>query len=191
MLRWTLGCMYIFELQFLCFPQIYPEVGLLDYIVTLFILRNLHIFSIVVVTIYISINCLGGLLFSTSSPAFIIFRLFDEGHSHQCKVPQKQIVVLICIPLIRISNVEHLFMSLLAMCMSSLEKHLLSGNLKFLTIYWLVSLIEWNKEINRWFPPKLTPAHVFTFIHFKHLKASSWLCFALEIFLLIHSQHFM
>ena len=137
-----MGCMYIFELQFLCFPQIYPEVGLLDYIVTLFILRNLHIFSIVVVTIYISINCLGGLLFSTSSPAFIIFRLFDEGHSHQCKVPQKQVVVLICIPLIRISNVEHLFMSLLAMCMSSLEKHLLSGNLKFLTIYWLVSLIE-------------------------------------------------
>ena len=45
------------------------------------------LFSIVVVQIYILTNSGGGFPFlSMPSPAFIVYRLFNDGHPDQCEV---------------------------------------------------------------------------------------------------------
>ena len=61
----------------------------------------------------------GNANFSIPSPAFILCRFFDDGHSHQCEViPQYSFDL-------HFSSTEgcwDLFMDLLAICVSSLEK---------------------------------------------------------------------
>ena len=68
------------------------------------------------VSIYIPTNSARAFLFSTLSPTFIVFRLFDDGHSDRCEV------VSHCSFDLHFSNNEHLFMCVLAICMSSLDK---------------------------------------------------------------------
>ena len=62
-----------------------------------------------------------GQLYSTSLPTWIICCIFDYNHSERCEVTLT--VVFISISLM-ISNVEHLFLGLLSLCVLSLEKSL-------------------------------------------------------------------
>ena len=131
MLQWTWGCIYLLKLMFSLSSDKYSEVELLDHMVILFLifLRNFHtVFHSGCINLHSYQQCTR-VPFSPCSPTLIIFLLFDDSHSNRCK--GVSYCSLICISLY-INDVEHLFMYLLALCMSSWGKYLLRSSAQFL-----------------------------------------------------------
>ena len=98
-------------------------------------LRNLIQFSIMAASTYIPTNSVGGVPFSPHPLKHILFVDFLKIYGHSdISVWWHFIVALICISVIIISKVGHLFMCLLVICMSSLEKHLFWSSAHFFFI---------------------------------------------------------
>ena len=124
MLQWTLGCIYLFKLEFLFSLDKHPEVELLDCMVVLFL-----IFWGASHTVFHS-GC------TNWHSHWQRIRFPFSPHPHQSLsllvflittiptgVRWYLTVVLICISLM-MSDVEHFFKYLLLICVSSLEKYL-------------------------------------------------------------------
>ena len=115
-------------------------VGLLDHMIALFLVfwGTIILFSIVAIPIYLPTNSVTGFPFFQYF-LFLDILLMDFLTGDKWYL----IMYLICIYLIIIkSNVEHLFMCLLDICMSSLKKSLFSKGL-LLPIFWLNFFLYW------------------------------------------------
>ena len=120
MLLCTLWCMYLFQLCFvfrICFFFFHkPRSGTAgSYVLDQYYFKEPPKCSPKWVSQYILLSTMQeGFLFSIPSPAFIIYRLFDVGNSDWYEMVSYY--SLVCTSLIA-SNVEHLFVCLLVICM--------------------------------------------------------------------------
>ena len=109
---------YLFQLLPSIIIGIYLERESLDHMAMLYSLEETAIFYNGSTILYSHQQCNKGFNFPTSSPVFVIFCVFDKSLPNGCEVVL--IIVSICIFLM-ISDVEHLFMCLLGICVFSLD----------------------------------------------------------------------
>ena len=157
MLQRTFRCIHLLELLFSFSSDKYLEGELLDPMVVLFLICFVEIHTVfhsdcIVTFSPIVHKCF---LFSTSSPSFVISYLLIVSILRG--VRWYFIVGLICISLM-IGDITYLFMKLLAMSMSSLEKclfrsdHFLNWIIFFLWSIWViyVSFLSTPYKIYNW-----------------------------------------
>ena len=129
MLLWILGGMYLFKLAF--FSRYIPKSGIAgsygNSVFSFLMTLNTVLYS-GYTNLHSCWQCEEGSFFSTPSPAFIICRLFLMA----ILTSEKWFLIAILIwNALIINNIEHLFMCLLAICMSSLEKCLFRSSAHF------------------------------------------------------------
>ena len=108
--------MYRFKLVFVFFPDTNPRVELLDHMVVVVLaFEGISIlFFTVAALIYIPMNSTRWFPFSTFSPTFVVSGLFDDSCSDSYEaIPPCGFDLHFSH-----SDIEHLFLCLLAICMS-------------------------------------------------------------------------
>ena len=97
---WTSACVCLFELVFSFFLSLYPGVELLDYtvvLVSVFWGKFCTVF-IVAPPVYISTKSVQDFLFSTTLPAFVVCRLFDNSLSDRSEIILQIMLYIIKLP---------------------------------------------------------------------------------------------
>ena len=149
--QWTQGHVYLFKLPFLFSSDNCPEVALLDHMVVPFLMRNVYTgFHTGYTNLHSHLQCTRRNSISPHSHQHLLFLTFLTV-ANLVGVRWYFIVVLTCISLMA-CDVEHLFMCVSAVWMSSLEKRLFRASahcfIGVLFCFWVVWIYLFILGIN-------------------------------------------